>query len=77
MYILILDEFGLVLIFYLNFCNILEMFVVIWSNDFVFQGIFFYLDFGKFCVEKLEVYFKFLVDDVSNLKKCFNFLNIF
>lgn len=74
-YILIPDEFGLVLTLHPNPCNILEMSVAIWSNDFVPQGTFFYPDLGKLRVEKLEVYSKLPADDVSNLYK--NFLNIF
>lgn len=69
-YILIPDEFGLVLTLHPNPCNILEMSVAIWSNDFVPQGTFFYPDLGKLRVEKLEVYSKLPADDVRHKFGC-------
>lgn len=64
-FILIPDEFGLVLTLHPNPSNILEMSVAIWSNDFVPQGTCFYPDHGKVRIEKLEVYSKLPADDVS------------
>lgn len=66
-YVVIPEEFSLVLTLHPNPKNVLEMNVALWSNQTLSTGSRFYPDQGTVKLDKLEVYTKLCDDDVSIL----------